>query len=312
VKAIAFLFPGQGSQKVGMGQDLYEALETVRDIFEMACEVTRMHLDRLCFRGPMEELTRTAHLQPAITAVNLACLAPLIQEGVRPAVVAGHSLGEYSALHAAGTVSAPDTFRLVHERGRLMHRESLRHKGAMCALIGLSIEAVQDLVRRHAAAGVVSVANHNTETQIVITGSPEAVEAASEEAGALGAKAVPLNVSGAWHSELIRGSVEEFRAFLSAVPFGKPQIPVVMNVTADYGKEPEAIRGHMAEQLCRPVRWYASIRRLLEEGIDTFVEVGPGRVLTGLLRKIAPADAAIRSHSVGDLRGLEKTLKAIA
>jgi [acyl-carrier-protein] S-malonyltransferase len=257
-------------------------------------------------------LTRTVHLQPAVTAVNLSFLACLTREGVAADASAGHSLGEYSALHAAGVVSAPDTIRLVHKRGELMHRESLKHRGAMHAVIGLSIDTVQELVNEHRDEGAVSVANHNTETQIVITGSPEMVERVSERARGLGAKTVALNVSGAWHSELIQGSVEPFQEFISGIELHPPRIPILLNVTAEPAEDPEQVRSVMAQQLCRPVRWFESVRRLVEEGVTAFVEVGPGRVLTGLVKKIVPPDSPVTVHAVGDMKGLERFLSEIA
>jgi len=312
VRKIAFLLPGQGSQKVGMAEDVYREFDTVREIFDMASDLTKLHLQRLCFKGPMEELTRTVHLQPAITAVNLSFLACLTREGIAADATAGHSLGEYSALHAAGVVSAPDTIRLVHKRGELMHRESLKHKGAMHAVIGLSIDRVQELVDGHRDEGTVSVANHNTETQIVITGSPEQVERVSEQARAAGAKTVALNVSGAWHSELIQGSVEPFREFIAGVELHPPRIPIILNVTAEPSEDAEQVRAVMAQQLCRPVRWFESVIRLVEEGVTAFVEVGPGRVLTGLVKKIVPPDSPVTVHAVGDMRSLERFLSEIA
>lgn len=312
MKKIAFLFPGQGSQKVGMAEDVYQEFDIVREIFDMASDLTKMHLQRLCFKGPMEALTRTVHLQPAITAVNLAFLACLKKEGVTADMTAGHSLGEYAALHAAGVVSAPDTFRLVHQRGELMHRESLRYEGAMHAVLGLPIERVQELVDRNRGEGVVSVANHNTETQIVITGSPADVERVSEQARKIGAKTVALKVSGAWHSDLIRGSVEPFQAFIADINLQPHEIPVILNVTAEPAEDPEQIRSIMAQQLCRPVRWFDSVRRLVADDVTTMVEVGPGRVLTGLVKKIVPPDAEVQFHAVGDMKGLERFLSAIA
>ena len=311
MKKIAMLFPGQGSQKVGMGQDIYQASDVAREIFDMAEDITRLDVKRLCFHGPMDELTRTVNLQPAVTAVNLAFLAILEKEGVRPIVTAGHSLGEYSALCAAGAVSKPDTFKLVLTRGELMHREATRSKGAMRAIIGLPIETVEELVTNGRKSGVVSVANHNTETQIVITGSPEPVETVSELAKSAGARAIPLKVSGAWHSELIRGSVKDFKRLLADVPFSKPKIPILMNVTADFCANPDDLRDIMAGQLCSPVRWYDTVHRLMAEQVEIFVEVGPGKVLTGLLKKIIPGDYPCEIHSVNSLKGLEAFLNTV-
>ncbi len=312
MKHIAFLFPGQGSQSVGIGYDLHQEYAAVREIFDMAEELTRIHLRRLCFKGPIEELTQTINLQPALTAVNLACLAVLLRAGVAADVSAGHSLGEYSALVSAGVVSAADAFRLVFKRGELMHREAEKQTGAMHAIVGLTIDAVEELtVRvREKGMGPVSVANHNTETQIVISGAPAAVQAVSAEAAEKGARAIALRVSGAWHSELIRGAEVDFEAFVAEVPFAAPRSEVIHNVTAGPASEPDAIRTLMARQLCSPVRWYDSMRRLAQDGAAVFAEVGPGRVLTGLLNKILPKDGDFRVYPVNDMKSLEKFLHA--
>ena len=312
MKKMAFLFPGQGSQSVGMGHDLYQELAEVRAIFEMAEETSRLPVARLCFEGPLEALTTTINLQPAITAVNLACLAAIQKAGVSAELSAGHSLGEYAALCAATVINPEDTLKLVFRRGELMHRESLKHAGAMHALLGLPIARVQELVERFRSRGTVSVANHNTETQIVITGTPEAVAEVSAQAAAEGAKAVPLKVSGAWHSALIQGAVEDFKAALAAAAFASPQTPVIHNVTADYAADAEDIRELMARQLCSPVRWYDSMRRLASEEVETVVEIGPGRVLSGLLKKILPKGHPVQIHNVNDLKSLERFLAAVA
>ncbi len=311
MKKTAFLFPGQGSQTVGMGLDFFQEYDAVRELFDMVEEITKINISRLCFKGPLENLTETINLQPAITAVNLACLTAIEKEGIKPDVSAGHSLGEYSAMCASGIVSREETVKTVHQRGILMHRESAKHKGAMHAILGLPIKSVEQLVAEVQKDGVVAVANHNAEKQIVVTGAPEPVKKVSSLAASHGAKAIPLKVSGAWHSELIREAQEEFKHFLDDVSFSPPKSPVVFNVTADVVKDVDDIKSIMVQQLCSPVKWYDSMLKLKEENVEIFVEVGPGRVLSGLLKKILPTDYPCKIYNVNDMKHLEKFFKDV-
>ena len=309
MKKTAFLFPGQGSQSVGMGEEFYRQYDVVREIFDMTEEISRINISKLCFKGPMEDLTMTVNLQPAVTAVNLACLAAIAKENVEFHYSAGHSLGEYSALSAAGVHSKEDTLRLVFKRGELMHREATRNHGAMHAILGLPVDDVADLVAEIQKDGLVSVANHNTELQIVVTGAPKSVEQVSSLAVAKGARSVALKVSGAWHSELIKGADEEFKAFLDTTPFNTPEKSILFNVTADTSNDPDEIKDIMGRQLCSPVRWYDTIKKLMDENVEIFVEVGPGRVLAGLLKKILPGDYPAKTYNVANMKQLEKFLK---
>jgi len=309
LKKTAFLFPGQGSQAVGMVLDFYQEYDFVREIFDMAEEITRINISKLCFKGPFEDLTATVNLQPAITAANLACLAAIEKEGIKPDVSAGHSLGEFSALCASGVVSKEDAIRLVFTRGTLMHRESVRHKGEMHAIIGLSMDAVQELVAGVQHRGVVSVANHNSEKQIVITGAPDPINTASSLATSQGAKSIPLKVSGAWHSELMRAAQIEFADYLETVAFNTPKKPIILNVTAEYSNNMDEIKAIMSKQLCSPVKWYDAMTRLIEDGVENFVEVGSGKVLTGLLKKILPKDYPCRTYNVNSMNRLEQFFK---
>jgi [acyl-carrier-protein] S-malonyltransferase len=291
-----------------MGLDFYQEFDAVRELFDMAEEISRINLSKLCFKGPFEDLTETVNLQPAITVVNLACLTAIKRAGLKPSVSAGHSLGEYSALSASGIVSSEDTFRLVFKRGELMHREATRNKGAMHAIIGLPINTVAELVAEGRKDGVVAVANHNAELQIVITGAPEPVKRVSDLAVKQGAKAIPLKVSGAWHSELIAGAQDEFKDVIESIGFNTPEKPMVFNVTADVESDPKEIQSIMARQLCSPVKWYDAMCRLMAEEIEIFVEVGPGRVLAGLLKKILPKDYPRKIYNVNSMKSLDRFL----
>jgi [acyl-carrier-protein] S-malonyltransferase len=265
-----------------MGAEFYQEYDFVREIFDMAEETVKMHVSKLCFKGPMEELTQTVNLQPAVTTVNLACLAVLNKEGITYDFCAGHSLGEYSALYAAGIISSEDTIKLVSKRGDLMHRESTKYKGAMHAIVGLPIAEVENLV---------------AEIQ---------VEKVSALAAEKGAKAIPLKVSGAWHSDLIKGAEQELKAALAQIGFNTPEKSIIFNVSADISSEADEIKDIMGRQLCSPVKWYDSMIKLIDENMETFVEVGPGRVLAGLLKKILPPDYPAKVYNISNMKQLEK------
>jgi [acyl-carrier-protein] S-malonyltransferase len=305
---IAYLFPGQASQYIGMGRDFVESFPTAKEIFQQVDDLCGRSISRLCFEGPMEELTLTENLQPAITAVNLACLSALNSSGVQPHVSAGHSLGEYAALVSAGVVGTSDALRMVERRGHLMHRESLTHPGTMAAVIGLPLETVERVVEESRGDDILSVANHNTADQIVITGQQEAVSRAVQGAKRQGAKAIPLKVSGAWHCLLMEGAVGEFRKFIEQIPFSSPTSGMLFNATGGPVTEPESIKELMARQLVSPVKWYDIVQTMASEGVRTFVEVGPKKVLTGLVRKIVSPDEGARLFQVEDTKSLNEFL----
>jgi [acyl-carrier-protein] S-malonyltransferase len=294
-----------------MGEDLFKADPAAKELFELAEEVTGLPLKRLCFEGPMEELTETVNLQPAVTAVNLCLYQVLVKAGARPGAVCGHSLGEYSALFAAGVLSASDTLKAVRERGRLMQREAERHPGAMAAVIGLAADKLSDTLKPILAAGPLALANFNTQEQTVISGTKEMVAKAGETAKAAGARVVPLKVSGAWHSPLMAGAAEDFTAFLATLSFQAPRLPVYLNATAAPEDDPERLRQAMSRQLTSPVRWAELILNLQKNGVDTWVEVGPKNVLKGLVRKILPQEPAERFFNVENRASLESFLSEI-
>jgi [acyl-carrier-protein] S-malonyltransferase len=311
-KKIAFLFPGQGSQTIGMGHDLMVASKEAQEIFHQVDEICGKPISRLCFEGPMDELTLTDNLQPAVTAVNLACLSKLIQSGITPSVSAGHSLGEYGALAAAGVVSYADALRLVQRRGALMQRESLNHPGTMAAVVGLGMERVSEIVRQTEEKGIIAVANHNTAEQIAITGEKEAVAHASTLVKESGGRALPLKVSGAWHCRLMENAVQEFRDFMEDIPFVRPRSAILFNATAGGESDPDEIKDIMARQLISPVRWYDIILKMMEDRVEVFAEVGPKKVLTGLLKKIIPGDRETEIYNVEDMKSIDQFLESQA
>lgn len=281
----AFVFPGQGSQKVGMGQDLYESCAAAREIMDQADAAVDFDLKKLCFEGPMEELTLTHHVQPAITTVNLMALAALTEKGVKADFVAGHSLGEYAALAAAGVISAVDAVKLTAARGKAMQECADQNPGAMSAILGLSPEKVTEVLATITDKGIIQVANFNSKPQSVISGTTEAVEAAGVALKEAGAKRiVPLPVSGPWHSPLVAGAVEKLAEALSSVTFNAPTTPVVQNVTGEITTSTEEIVENLKKQVTGSVQWVKTMELLLNEKVDTVIEVGPGAVLQGLAK----------------------------
>ncbi len=307
---LAWVFPGQGAQAVGIGRDLFEGSPAARRVFETADRVLGFALTRLCFEGPEDELEQTQHAQPAIFTTSLACLEAAREAGglLRdpPEFVAGHSLGEYSALAAAGALALDDGLRLVQERGRLMRDAAERNPGAMAALLGLDEAAVRAICEEAGA----EVCNLNAPGQVVIGGSSVAVEAAMALALERGAqRGVRLKVSGGFHTSFMAPAVEEMARVVAGTRIVDPTVPVIANTTAEPLTTAAALREELVQQLARPVQWQRSIEGLRSRGVGTFIEFGPGRVLTGLIRRI---DRSLAVHNVCDLASAGQAVLAPA
>jgi [acyl-carrier-protein] S-malonyltransferase len=291
VEKTAFLFPGQGAQSVGMGKDLYESFPRARDLFHRASDQVDFDLVELCFSGPEDKLAETQYSQPAILAASIAFLEVARNEtrlqAVKPAAAAGLSLGEYTALVLAGSLRFEDAVQLVYRRGRAMAAAGKKHKGSMLSVIGLTEEQIHEVVTKASSAGVISAANFNTPEQIVLSGEPKALVEADRIAREMGARGtVELKVSGAFHSKLMKPAADELAAALVDLEISRPQTPVVSNVTADYVSHPDQIRELLIRQLTHPVLWNQSMQKLIADGVNGFYEIGPGRVLAGLMKRI--------------------------
>ncbi len=294
---IAVLFPGQGSQYLGMAQDFIETDPMYQDLVVQAEEICGFRLKELMMNGPMEELTRNSRVQPAITAANIICWQALKKEldTQKVSCFAGHSLGEYSALYAAGVITAEDCFRLVAKRGALMEREGETSPGGMRAVLGLSIEEVETSLQTYSGAGSVTVANHNTPQQIVIAGTSEALDGVCPALEEQGAKVVALNVSVANHSPLVAGAVPDFLQFMAEITFNTPEVPVYFNVTGSTLTDPQKIKEIMVRQITSRVRWCELIAAMVDDGVSTVIEVGPKTVLKGMMRKIIPKKKGVQA-----------------
>jgi len=306
---IAFLFPGQGSQYPGMGRDLAENFPAARKVFDEADRALGFPLSKLCFEGPAEELQLTANTQPAILTVSAAAAAVLDEKGVSPAYVAGHSLGEYSALVATRSITLDAAARIVRKRGQYMQEAVPVGVGAMAALLGMEPASVNAVCAEAAQGEIVSAANINSPGQIVIAGNASAVERAVDLAKTHGAKrAIMLNVSAPFHCALMKPAADRLAVSLDAIEIRKPAVPLVNNADAELVRSADAIGDGLKRQVTAPVRWFESMSRLLAEGVDLFVEVGPGKVLSGLMRQIS-RDA--RCLHVEDAASLNEVLAAL-
>ena len=310
---VAFLFPGQGAQEVGMGRDLIGRGGLADQLIACAAEATGEDVQRLCLRGPARKLTETRVLQPALTAVELALCDLLLDAGVKPRVTCGHSLGEIPALAAAGMARYDDAVRLAAERGRLMGEAAEATPGAMIAVTGLDLADVERSVTEIGARGVVALAAVNAPTQATVSGDPELIDELAAELGRLPeARVTRLRVSGAWHSAHMATAQQGFAAALAELDL-EPAGPVemVFNRHGREGREPDQVRELLAGQLTSPIRFDLLMQRLVEIGVTDFVEIGPGRVLRGLVRLNLP-DPAVRVHGVSDRRSAERVAAALA
>ncbi|MCG1012871.1 ACP S-malonyltransferase [Tepidanaerobacter sp. GT38] len=303
----AFIFSGQGAQYVGMGKDLYDNFPAARKVFDEADEVTDGRISKMCFEGPKEILQETVNTQPAILTHSVACYSVLKENGILPDVVAGLSLGEYSALVASEALEFRQAVPLVQKRGKFMQEAVPIGKGTMAAIIGLEREQVLEICKMASAEGVVEAANFNCPGQIVVAGEVEAVNKAINLAKAKGAKkAVLLAVSAPFHCSLLKPAADNLAKELEKVVIKDTKIPVVSNVNADFAREGQQVKELLVKQVNSPVLWEDCIKKMIDSGVDTFVEVGPGKVLSGFVKKI---DKTLKVTNVEDTESLYNTIK---
>jgi [acyl-carrier-protein] S-malonyltransferase len=304
----AFVFPGQGSQYVGMGKDIYENFPVARETFAEASDALGFDIAQVSFYGPVEELNKTFRTQPCILTVSIALHRVLREKDIKPAVVAGHSLGEYSALVAAGVLALRDAVKVTEKRGLFMQEAVPEGKGLMAAILGLERKKVEDICMS-LQSGYAAPANYNCPGQLVVAGEKHAVEEAVERSRHAGAKrAIPLDVSAPSHCRLMDSASKKLSDLLDTLSFNNAIVPVVNNADAVFLTDVTRIKESLVRQLNCPILWEDSVRAIIDSGVTTFLEVGPGKVLSGLIRRIDPSATAF---SIGDMGSLEKTLSAI-
>lgn len=307
IKKIAFVFPGQGAQAVGMGKDLYENFESAKNVFDTADKVLGKSVTSLCFDGPEEDLKQTVNTQPSIVTMSIAALEAFKSElNITPTYTAGHSLGEYCAMYASGVMDLETTLKAIQKRADLMGQVK---GGAMAAILNAPAESLEKALKEASAVGYVDVANYNSPVQVVITGDEAAVAKTGElllEAGAR--RVVPLAVSGAFHSKFLEEAGKEFATFVSDLDISSASIPVVTNVDAAATIAANDFKNKMPRQIYSSVHWTQTIENMIENGVTTFVEIGPGKVLSGLIKKINPETT---TYNVFDKASLEATVEAL-
>ena len=309
---LAFIFPGQGSQEVGMGKDLIENYKEANELFNeanIALKDEGFDLKKLCLEGPEKELTKTINAQPAILTISMILYKLLRKNSINPDIVAGHSLGEYSALVAASSIEFKEAIKLVRKRGQYMQTATPFGTGSMTAIISLKKDKIEELIKKVSEFGIIEIANYNSPYQIVVSGKTEVIKKLlilGEEEGEI--DIVPLKVSAPFHSSLMRKAKENLAIYIENINIQDPQIPVICNVTADYVKTKEEIKDALIEQLTHPIKWIDIIKRINSEEVDYFIEVGPGNVLKKLIKQILPK---VKVYNVCDLESLEKVVKKL-